>query len=46
MMGGYYTSLHSENVQKLVLYAPLYNFNDHKSWSWQWSAEQTQADRV
>ena len=29
MMGGYYTSLHSENVQKLVLYAPLYNFNDH-----------------
>jgi pimeloyl-ACP methyl ester carboxylesterase len=29
MMGGYYTSLHSENVHKLVLYAPLYNFNDH-----------------
>ena len=29
MMGGYYASLHSENVQKLVLYAPLYDFNDH-----------------
>lgn len=29
MMAGYYTSLHSENVRKLVLYAPLYNFNDH-----------------
>jgi pimeloyl-ACP methyl ester carboxylesterase len=29
MMGGYYASLHPENVQKLVLYAPLYNFNDH-----------------
>jgi pimeloyl-ACP methyl ester carboxylesterase len=29
MMAGYYSSLHSENVQKLVLYAPLYNFNDH-----------------
>jgi len=29
MMAGYYASLHSENVQKLVLYAPLYNFNDH-----------------
>jgi len=29
MMGGYYASLHSENVQKLVMYAPLYNFNDH-----------------
>ena len=29
MMAGYYTSLHSENVHKLVLYAPLYNFNDH-----------------
>jgi hypothetical protein len=26
---GYYASLHSENVHKLVLYAPLYNFNDH-----------------
>ncbi len=29
MMAGYYASLHSDNVQKLVLYAPLYNFNDH-----------------
>jgi len=29
MMAGYYSSLHSENVHKLVLYAPLYNFNDH-----------------
>jgi pimeloyl-ACP methyl ester carboxylesterase len=28
-MAGYYSSLHSENVQKIVLYAPLYNFNDH-----------------
>ncbi len=29
MMAGYYASLHSKNVAKLVLYAPLYNFNDH-----------------
>lgn len=29
MMAGYYASLHGENVNKLVLYAPLYNFNDH-----------------
>ena len=29
MMAGYYASLRSENVNKLVLYAPLYNFNDH-----------------
>src|SRR5262244_2992211 len=29
MMAGYYASLHSENVHKLVLYAPLYNFNNH-----------------
>jgi len=29
MMAGYYTSLHSEDVRKLVLYAPLYSFNDH-----------------
>jgi pimeloyl-ACP methyl ester carboxylesterase len=29
MMAGYYASLHSENVHKLVLFAPLYNFNDH-----------------
>jgi pimeloyl-ACP methyl ester carboxylesterase len=29
MMAGYYASLHSEDVHKLVLYAPLYNFNDH-----------------
>ena len=29
MMAGYYASLHSEDVRKLVLYAPLYDFNDH-----------------
>lgn len=29
MMAGYYASLYSDNVNKLVLYAPLYNFNDH-----------------
>src|SRR3984957_6384880 len=29
MMAGYYASLHSETIRKLVLYAPLYNFNDH-----------------
>ena len=29
MMAGYYASLHSENVHKLVLYAPLYNFAEH-----------------
>jgi len=29
MMAGYYASLHSEDVHKLVLYAPLYNFNNH-----------------
>jgi pimeloyl-ACP methyl ester carboxylesterase len=29
MMAGYYASLYSDNVSKLVLYAPLYNFNDH-----------------
>jgi len=29
MLAGYYASLHSENVHKLVLYAPLYNFNNH-----------------
>ena len=29
MLAGYYASLHSENVHKLVLYAPLYNFADH-----------------
>src|SRR5690348_9797293 len=29
MMAGYYSSLHPENVSKLILYAPLYNFNDH-----------------
>ena len=28
MMAGYYASLHSENVQKLVLYAPLYSFDN------------------
>ncbi len=29
MMAGYYASLYSEDVRKLVLYAPLYSFNDH-----------------
>src|SRR5262249_48262549 len=29
MMAGYYASLHSKNVHKLVLYAPLYNFAEH-----------------
>jgi pimeloyl-ACP methyl ester carboxylesterase len=29
MMAGYYSSLHSEHVRRLVLYARLYNFNDH-----------------
>src|SRR3569833_1384520 len=29
MMAGYYSSLHSENVHKLVLYAPLYNLKNH-----------------
>src|SRR5262245_48918982 len=29
MTAGYYSSLHTENVHKLVLYAPLYSFNDH-----------------
>jgi pimeloyl-ACP methyl ester carboxylesterase len=29
MMAGYYSSLYSENVHKLVLYAPLYSYNDH-----------------
>jgi pimeloyl-ACP methyl ester carboxylesterase len=29
MLAGYYGSLHSENLNKLVLFAPLYNFNDH-----------------
>src|SRR5215471_15062357 len=29
MMAGYYASLHSGNVHKLVLYAPLYNFPQH-----------------
>ena len=29
MMAGYYASLYSENVHKLVLYAPLYSFPDH-----------------
>ena len=26
---GYYTSLHSERIRKLVLYAPLYNYPQH-----------------
>jgi pimeloyl-ACP methyl ester carboxylesterase len=29
MMAGYYASLHSENVHKLVLFAPLYSFAEH-----------------
>jgi pimeloyl-ACP methyl ester carboxylesterase len=29
MMAGYYASLYSDNVQKLVLYAPLYDFPEH-----------------
>ena len=29
MMAGYYASLHSENVHKLVLFAPLYNYERH-----------------
>ena len=29
MIAGYYASLHSQDVHKLVLYAPLYNFSEH-----------------
>jgi len=29
MMAGYYASLYSQDVHKLVLYAPLYNFSEH-----------------
>ena len=29
MTAGYYTSLHSEKVNKLVMYAPLYSFAQH-----------------
>ncbi len=29
MTAGYYTSLHSERVRKLVLYAPLYDYPEH-----------------
>jgi len=29
MMAGYYASLYPEDVHKLVLYAPLYNFDHH-----------------
>jgi pimeloyl-ACP methyl ester carboxylesterase len=29
MLAGYYASLHSEDLHKLVLYAPLYSFNMH-----------------
>lgn len=29
MTAGYYASLHSERVRKLVLYAPLYNYPEH-----------------
>ena len=29
MMAGYYASLPSDSVRKLVLYAPLYNFNNN-----------------
>src|SRR5262249_36787627 len=31
MLAGYYASLHSENGRRLVLYAPLYNFNDYNN---------------
>jgi hypothetical protein len=29
MTAAYYTSLNSEKVQKLVMYAPLYRFAQH-----------------
>jgi pimeloyl-ACP methyl ester carboxylesterase len=29
MTSGYYASLHSERLRKLVMYAPLYNFPEH-----------------
>ena len=29
MMAGYYASLHGENVHRLVLFAPLYNYAQH-----------------
>jgi len=29
MTAGYYTSLHSERVRKLVMYAPIYNYPEH-----------------
>jgi len=29
MTAGYYTSLHSERVRKLVMYAPLYDYPEH-----------------
>ncbi|HWB01059.1 MAG TPA: alpha/beta hydrolase [Pirellulales bacterium] len=29
MMAGYYASLHTENVHKLVMYAPLYHYAKH-----------------
>src|SRR5260370_36380393 len=42
MVAGYYASLYSENVHKLVLYAPLYNFNDHTNARPGSATEQTQ----
>ncbi len=32
MTAGYYTSLHSEKIHKLVMFAPLYNFSAHPIW--------------
>jgi len=32
MTAGYYASLHSEKINKLVLFAPLYNFPLHPIW--------------
>jgi pimeloyl-ACP methyl ester carboxylesterase len=31
MMAGYYTSLYSEKLQKLVRYAPLYNSHESRA---------------
>ena len=46
MMAGYYASLHSENVHKLVLYAPLQFQRPHQSRPGQRAAEQAQAARI
>lgn len=32
MTAGYYASLHSEKINKLVMFAPLYNFAAHPLW--------------